>query len=97
VTPSKYPEKWHLNVLFVVSTWLGLVAVASSILLLYLGLKSHEPDSVLKSLGGGHMTYPQIQMVRLPPDVRFCRYRFKFQSNLVWDSIKSISNFCFQF
>jgi hypothetical protein len=29
--------------------------------------------------------------------VRFCRYRFKFQSNLVWDSIKSISNFCFQF
>jgi hypothetical protein len=23
------------------------------------------------------------------------RYRFKFQSNLVWDSIKSISNFCF--
>jgi hypothetical protein len=25
------------------------------------------------------------------------RYRFKFQSNLVWDSIKSISNFCFQF
>jgi hypothetical protein len=29
--------------------------------------------------------------------VRFCRYRFEFQSNLVWDSIKSISNFCFQF
>jgi hypothetical protein len=29
--------------------------------------------------------------------VRFSRYRFKFQSNLVWDSIKSISNFCFQF
>ena len=25
------------------------------------------------------------------------RYRFKFQSNLVWDSIKPISNFCFQF
>jgi hypothetical protein len=23
--------------------------------------------------------------------------RFKFQSNLVWDSIKSMSNFCFQF
>jgi hypothetical protein len=30
-------------------------------------------------------------------DVRFCRYRLKFQSNLVWDSIKPISNFCFQF
>ena len=25
------------------------------------------------------------------------RYRFKFQSELGWDSIKSISNFCFQF
>ena len=30
-------------------------------------------------------------------NVRFCRYRFKFQSNLVWESIKSISNFYFQF
>jgi hypothetical protein len=34
---------------------------------------------------------------RCAADVRFCRYRFKFQSNLVWDSIKPISNFCFQF
>jgi hypothetical protein len=25
------------------------------------------------------------------------RYRFEFQSNLVWDLIKPISNFCFQF
>jgi hypothetical protein len=25
------------------------------------------------------------------------RYRFKFQSNLVWGSIKPISTFCFQF
>jgi hypothetical protein len=25
--------------------------------------------------------------------VRFCRYRFKFQSHLVWDLIKPISNF----
>jgi hypothetical protein len=25
------------------------------------------------------------------------RYRFNFQSNLIWDSIKSISNFCFEF
>jgi hypothetical protein len=33
------------------------------------------------------------QILPLP----ICRYRFKFQSNLVWDSIKSISNFCFQF
>jgi hypothetical protein len=33
------------------------------------------------------------QILPLP----ICRYRFKFQSNLFWDSIKSISNFCFQF
>jgi hypothetical protein len=35
----------------------------------------------------------RCQILPLP----ICRYRFKFQSNLVWDSIKSISNFCFQF
>jgi hypothetical protein len=29
-------------------------------------------------------------------NVRLCRYRFKFQSNLVCDLIKPISNFCFQ-
>jgi hypothetical protein len=28
---------------------------------------------------------------------QFSRYRFKFRSNLVWDSMKPISNFCFQF
>jgi hypothetical protein len=36
---------------------------------------------------------PLCQILPLP----ISRYRFKFQSNLVWDSIKSISNFCFQF
>ena len=36
---------------------------------------------------------PQCQILPLP----ISRYRFKFQSNFVWDSIKSISNFCFQF
>jgi hypothetical protein len=36
---------------------------------------------------------PPCQILPLP----ISRYRFKFQSNLVWDSIKSISNFCFQF
>jgi hypothetical protein len=36
---------------------------------------------------------PRCQILPLP----ISRYRFKFQSNLVWDSIKSISNFCFQF
>jgi hypothetical protein len=34
--------------------------------------------------------------------VRFCRFRFpatnlKFQSHLVWDKIKPISNFCYKF
>jgi hypothetical protein len=35
----------------------------------------------------------ECQILPLP----ISRYRFKFQSNLVWDSIKSMSNFCFQF
>jgi hypothetical protein len=30
-------------------------------------------------------------------DVSFCRYRFKFQSNLVWNSIKPNQQLCFQF
>jgi hypothetical protein len=33
------------------------------------------------------------QIVPLPTPL----YRFKFQSNLIWDSIKPISNFCFRF
>ena len=36
---------------------------------------------------------PSCQISPLP----ISHYRSKFQSNLVWDSIKSISNFCFQF
>eukprot|EP00241_Pyramimonas_parkeae_P004648 CAMPEP_0114255710 /NCGR_PEP_ID=MMETSP0058-20121206/17717_1 /TAXON_ID=36894 /ORGANISM="Pyramimonas parkeae, CCMP726" /LENGTH=939 /DNA_ID=CAMNT_0001370133 /DNA_START=201 /DNA_END=3020 /DNA_ORIENTATION=+ len=64
VTPSNYPEKWHLNVLFIVSTWLGMVAVFSSILLLYLGLNSHHPDSFLAGIGAGEkMPYSEIQMM----------------------------------
>ena len=38
--------------------------------------------------------------VTLPRDVtyvRFCRYRFKFPSHLVWDLIKPISNIAFNF
>jgi hypothetical protein len=39
----------------------------------------------------------RIAAARVPCSrhVRFCRFRFKFQSNLVWDSIKPISNFAF--
>jgi hypothetical protein len=40
---------------------------------------------------------PRHARSRCSGHVRFGRYRFKFQSNLVWDSIKPISNFCFQF
>jgi hypothetical protein len=49
-----------------------------------------------RQLHGGVLS-PPPSLRRCRQDVRFCRYRFKFQSNLVWDSIKSISNFCFQF
>ena len=49
-------------------------------------LNGHQPPR-----GGAALMACQI----LPLPIS--RYRFKFQSNLVWDSIKSISNFCFQF
>jgi hypothetical protein len=52
-----------------------------------------NPAAFLRSgPSAGSMTRA-CQILPLPS----CRYRFKFQSNLVWDSIKSISNFYFQF
>jgi hypothetical protein len=51
-----------------------------------------DEDTTLMS-GGFEMVVQVCQILPLP----ISRYRFKFQSNLVCDSIKSISNFCFQF
>jgi hypothetical protein len=73
----------------------------------YDSVRGLNPDSILQpesfyprswwQVRGARSAAVLICTSRVWQHVRFCRYRFKFQSNLVWDSIKSISNFCFQF
>jgi hypothetical protein len=54
------------------------------------------PDHEVAQHGGERVQRLQEHRCQILP-LPISRYRFKFQSNLVWDSIKSISNFCFQF
>lgn len=60
VTPSKYPEKWNLSVLFCIGTVLGGVACISSLLLLYILLDSWSPSGVFQTLGLEGLSYGQI-------------------------------------
>ncbi len=60
VNPSKYPNEWNLPVLFIVASMLAFVALASSILLLYLGLDSWREDSFFQTSGMGGLSYGQI-------------------------------------
>jgi len=63
VVPSKYPNTWNLPVLFLVSSVLALVALLSSLLLLYLVLDSWNEDSLLHKMGIGEITYGQITTI----------------------------------
>mmetsp|Transcript_29115 Transcript_29115/g.62739 ORF Transcript_29115/g.62739 Transcript_29115/m.62739 type:complete len:954 (+) Transcript_29115:166-3027(+) len=60
VIPSKYPNVWNLPVLFLVSTVLASVALASSLLLLYWLLDSWNENGTLYKLGIGEISYGQI-------------------------------------
>eukprot|EP01037_Dinobryon_pediforme_P023667 gene23667-25177_t len=60
VTPSRYPNAWNLPVLFLVASVLALVALISSLILLYLCLDSWNSGSAMKGLGLGDLTYGQI-------------------------------------
>lgn len=61
--PSKFPERWVLPVLFLVSIALGAIACLSSLLLLYFCLTSWESDGVFQGMGIGGLTYGQITNV----------------------------------
>jgi H+-transporting ATPase len=52
VEPSPRPERWNLPILFAVATWLGFVAVSSSMLLLHWALDSHSPTSTFQTTFG---------------------------------------------
>jgi len=60
VLASKQPEKWELNNLYIVSTAIGSIAVASSLWLLILGLNSDDEDGILRQCGLDELSYPEI-------------------------------------
>jgi H+-transporting ATPase len=55
------PEKWDLNILYIVSSAIGLTALASSVLLLSSALSSVDPTSTWSQLGLPAMSYGEIQ------------------------------------
>jgi len=61
VHASMQPEKWDLNILYIVSSAVGLTALASSVLLLSSALKSVDLDSTWRQLGLPQMSYGEIQ------------------------------------
>lgn len=63
VVPSKKPETWNLPRIYWVATTLGVIAVASSLLLLFWGLDSWNPNGVLASFGVGQLPYDQVMMM----------------------------------
>jgi H+-transporting ATPase len=58
--PSKYPERWILPVLFMVSVSLGAIACLSSLILLYFCLTSWDSDNLFQAIGIGGLNYGQI-------------------------------------
>ena len=61
VKPSPLPERWNLPVLFIVASWIGLIACSSSPLLLHWALSSEDPSSPLRALGiTQSLTYGQV-------------------------------------
>jgi len=58
--PSRYPERWVLPVLFIVSIAIGAVACLSSLLLLYFCLTSWQSGSLFQVWGIGGLRYGQV-------------------------------------
>jgi len=57
VSASKHPETWALAEVYIVSSTLGLIAVASSLLLLFLTLQSSDPHGFWQA----HMGMPELR------------------------------------
>ncbi len=60
VNPKKTPEKWNLGMIFSVGAVLGLVALVSSLWLLWMLLDSHSPNSTFRGLGIEPVNYGQL-------------------------------------
>jgi H+-transporting ATPase len=61
VHASQLPEKWDLNILYIVSSSIGLTALASSLVLLSYALSSSDPNSHWAHAGLPQLTYGEIQ------------------------------------
>mmetsp|Transcript_14681 Transcript_14681/g.43032 ORF Transcript_14681/g.43032 Transcript_14681/m.43032 type:complete len:940 (+) Transcript_14681:400-3219(+) len=60
VNPSHMPEKWNLRALFMTSIILGVVAMGSSLLLLWACLDSYNPDGIFQKWGLPGLPYGKI-------------------------------------
>jgi len=58
--PSKYPERWILPIIFIVSSALGAIACLSSLILLYFCLTSWDSDNLFQHMGIGGLKYGQV-------------------------------------
>jgi H+-transporting ATPase len=58
--PSKMPEKWNLPSLFFIGSVLAFVALASSLILLYLLLDSWNEMGLFQKWGLGGLSYGQV-------------------------------------
>jgi H+-transporting ATPase len=58
--PSKQPEKWNLTSLFFIGSVLALVALTSSLILLYLLLDSWNEVGLFQKWGLGGLSYGQV-------------------------------------
>jgi H+-transporting ATPase len=63
VIPSLYPNVWNLRVVFSVASVLALVALVSSLLILFLCLDSWRDNSLFQNWGIGGLRYGQITTV----------------------------------
>jgi len=63
VVPSRYPEKWALPVLFIVSIVLGIISCGSSLLLLWGCLDSWSPHSWFAAFGIGGVSYRHVTTI----------------------------------
>jgi len=63
VIPSNYPNVWNLRVVFSVASVLALVALVSSLLILFLCLDSWNENSLFQKWGIGGLRYGQITTV----------------------------------
>jgi H+-transporting ATPase len=60
VVPQQMPEKWNIKALFAVSSMLALIALISSLLLLWMLLDSNTAGSWFQGLGIGGLSYGQV-------------------------------------